>query len=96
MKQLILIAFTLTALLNARAQGTDSTNSEILNPAEKLEQLDVSEITSGNLINRSLVFSDHTRFYKDTTDTNSYIGWLQLYYEIYNGYFDKTNKESTN
>jgi acyl-[acyl carrier protein]--UDP-N-acetylglucosamine O-acyltransferase len=64
-------------------------NQEALTPAFRYENLDRTAITSGNLINRSLVLSDHTAFYKDSTGVNNYSGWQQLYEEIQTGFFDK-------
>ena len=54
-------------------------NQEALTPAFRYENLDRTAITSGNLINRSLVLSDHTAFYKDSTGVNNYRGWQQLF-----------------
>ena len=64
-------------------------NQEALTPAFRYENLDRTAITSGNLINRSLVLSNHTAFYKDSTGVNNYSGWQQLYEEIQTGFFDK-------
>ena len=59
-------------------------NQEVLTPAFRYENLDTTAITSGNLINRSLVLSNHGVFYKDSIGANNYSGWQQLYLEIYN------------
>ena len=66
-------------------------NQEVLTPAFRYENLDRTEITSGNLINRSLVLSSHAPFYKDSTGANNYSGWQQLYEEIQTGFFDKNS-----
>lgn len=68
MKKIYFVFFILISIPFYAQVKEESINQEILNPALKLEQLDVTEITSGNLINRSLVFSNHTRFYKDASD----------------------------
>ena len=96
MKKIILILLTVVAV-TANAQRVETINSEILHPEKRFELLDRTEITTGNLINRALVFSDHTQFYKDSVDTNSFVGWQQLYHEIYKGYYNtatKTNPDS--
>ena len=53
MKQLILLSLILILLSSVNAQRTESINSEILHPEKKFELLDKTEITTGNLINRS-------------------------------------------
>ena len=92
MKKITLITLLLISI-NAIAQ-TGVINEKIdngaLNPALKLDQLDQMDITTGNLINRSFLFANHTKFYKDVVDTNNYGGWKQLYLEIYNAYYNNS------
>ncbi len=89
----IIISFLITLFLavNVNAQLVENIGDRTLNPAPKFDQLDRTFITTNNLINRSVLFTDHTPFYKDSVGINNYSGWLQLYIEIYNGYFDNKN-----
>ena len=68
-------------------------NQEALTPAFRYESLDKTEITTDNLINRALIYTNHALFYKDSSvGVNNYSGWLQLYHEIYNGYYNKSSR----
>ena len=85
---LIVISNNIIAQTNVADKAIDN---GVLYPAPKFEQLNRTEITSNNLINRSFLFIDHTKFYATASDTNNYGAWLQLYLEIFNGYFDNAN-----
>lgn len=89
----IIISFLIALFLavNVKAQLVENIGDRTLNPTPKFEQLDRTLIKTNNLINRSVLFTDHARFYKDSVGVNNYSGWLQLYIEIYNGYFDNKN-----
>ena len=81
--------FFVALLLNSCVLFAQSSGEDINNiiPATLYQQLDKTEITSGILINQSTLFTDHTRFYKDSLGIADYSIWKQLYLEIFNGYF---------
>jgi hypothetical protein len=55
-------------------------NQEALTPAFRYESLDKTEITTDNLINRALIYTNHALFYKDSSvGVNNYSGWQQLF-----------------
>ena len=63
----IIISFLIALFLavNVKAQLVENIGDRTLNPTPKFEQLDRTLIKTNNLINRSVLFTDHARFYKD-------------------------------
>jgi UDP-3-O-[3-hydroxymyristoyl] glucosamine N-acyltransferase len=86
---LLAIAYCFSSIAYTQTDAnTETINEELFDVERKFGQLNQTEITSDNLINRSFLFMDHANFYATSTDTNTYGGWQQLYHEIYNGYFN--------
>lgn len=86
MNKIILFVAVLLFISNAtvaQSSGEDIDNNT-LNPAAMLDQLDMSEISTGILIDRSFLFSNHATFYKDSTGVANYSSWKQIYLEIFN------------
>ena len=66
---IICLNITILAQENIYRQTTDNGG---LNPAPKFALLDRTEITTGILINRSFLFSNHAAFCKDSINTNKF------------------------
>lgn len=91
---LIAVCFIYSISLCQDGASTKIINEELFDVENRFGQLNQAEITSGNLINRSFVFSNHASFYKDSISTNNYGGWQQLYLEVFNGYYNTSNQVS--